>query len=51
MGNGEMVDVARNMVPTNEYPSEEKPTKPVVDKNNFQMVDDCKLLANIVLSI
>ena len=51
MGNGEMLDVARNMVPTNEYPSEEKPTKPVVDKNNFQMVDDCKLLANIVLNI
>ena len=50
MGNGEMVDVARNMVPTNEYPSEEKPTKPVVDKSHFQMVDNCKLLAYNILS-
>ena len=51
MGNGEMVDVSRNMVQTNEYTTEERPTKPVVDKIHFQMVDNCKLLANDILSI
>ena len=51
MGNGEMVDVSRNMVQTNEYPTEERPTKPVVDKIHFQMVDNCKLSANDILSI
>ena len=51
MGNGEMVDVARNMVTTHEYPTEERPTKPVVDKTHFQMVDNCKLLANHILRI
>ena len=51
MGNGEMVDVARNMVTTHEYPTEERTTKPVVDKTHFQMVDNCKLLANNILSI
>ena len=50
MGNGEMVDVARDMAQTNEYPTEERPTKPVVDKSHFQMVDNCKLLANNFLS-
>ena len=43
MGNGEMVDVARNMVQTNEYLTEERPTKAIVDKTHFQMVDNCKL--------
>ena len=51
MGNGEMVDVARNMVTTNEYPTEERPTKPIVDKTHFQMMENCKLLANNILSI
>ena len=51
MGNGEMVDVSRNMVQTNEYTTEERPTKPVVDKIHFQMVDNCKLLAYNILSI
>ena len=51
MGNGEMVDVARNMATTHEYPTEERPTKPVVDKTHFQMVDNCKILANNILSI
>ena len=51
MGNGEMVDVARNMVTTHEYPTEERPTKAVVDKTHFQMVDNCKLLAFNILSI
>ena len=51
MGNGEMVDVARNMVTTHEYPTEERTTKPVVDKTHFHMVDNCKLSANDILSI
>ena len=51
MGNGEMVDAARNMVTTHEYPTEERTTKPVVDKTHFHMVDNCKLSANDILSI
>ena len=46
MGNGATLDVARSMVPTNEYHTEERPTKTIVDKTHFQMVDNCKLLAN-----
>ena len=51
MGNGEMVDVARNMGQANEYPTQERPTKAIVDHSHFQMVDNCKLLANHILSI
>ena len=51
MGNGEMVDVARNMGQANEYPTQERPTKAIVDNSHFQMVDNCKLLANHILSI
>ena len=43
MGNGEILDVARNMGQINEYPIEERPTKAIVDKTHFQMVDNCKL--------
>ena len=51
MGNGEMVDVARNMGQANEYPTQERPTKAIVDNSHFQMVDNCKLLAYNILSI
>ena len=51
MGHGEMVDVARNMGQANEYPTQERPTKAIVDNSHFQMVDNCKLLANHILSI